>query len=817
MPNNSLYKFFVSIVLPAILAILLFIISFFVVIIPQFEKNLMDARKQTIKELTQSAWSVLKEHQENYKDTLFTRSEAQKKAASQIGKMRYGPSRKDYFWIIDQQPRMIMHPYRTELEGHDLSDYEDSHGKKLFVRAVEIVRKNDDGFIDYYWQWKDDTSRVVPKLSYVKGFEPWGWVIGTGIYLEDVRAEITHLKNRLLIISAGIILLIIITWIYVIRQSLKLEFKRRAAEQNLRLSRQKYKSLVEASNDGTLMLVNDKVIYHNFKMDRLLDKEFTDSSFPGFDDLFAIKWNDVKDTMQQPGKSYNIETYLLMPGKAPKDVVLSISKVDYAREEGFIVIVKDISPDKQINRESKELARELQLPLLLMTQPITYSVRPHLTIPINSTVQQAASQMKRYGQKVVFVTSEYNIVGVVTQNDLQNRLVAEQKPFESPVSSIMTAPVADTPSSTPLFEVVIKCWQQKISYLLVRDNAGVAVGFVSKNQLLDFQQNTLGFLIKEIYTAETIDKLAQLHKRIPVVINALLETGSKSSNITYLNSVVADTIHERVIELAIEEMGEPPVSFSFMVLGSEGRMEETLYTDQDNAIIFEDSEYGDAAKSYFQHFARKVNDNLHQIGYNRCPGEIMASNPKWCQSLSTWKKYFSDWTQSPEPQNILDSSIFFDFRSVYGNQQMIESLHEHLQSLTPQNGLFFRHMTSSINRFKPFIEAETIDLKKIIFPLVSGIRIYSLYYGFSSTNTLARLHAIADKLKNNLEEEELSYIYNFLMHKRLQIQTNALMNHEPPDNMLDINTLTHAEHTLLDHSIHKINEFLSGLNMDFVR
>ncbi len=817
MPHNSLYKFFVSIVLPSILAILLFIISFFVVIIPQFEKNLMNAKKETIKELTQSAWSVLKEHYENYTDSILTLSEAQKKAARQIEKMRYGPDRKDYFWITDQQPRMIMHPYRTELEGRDLIDYEDSHGKKLFVRAVEIVRDNDDGFIDYYWQWKDDTTRVVPKLSYVKGFEPWNWVIGTGIYLEDVRAEIAHLKNRLLLISAGIVLLIILTWIYVIRQSLKLEFKRRAAEQNLRLSRQKYKSLVEASNDGTLMLVNDQVIYHNFKLASLLDKEITDSSSLRFNELFAKKWSEVKATMQQPGKSYNIETQLLVPGKIPKDVVLSISKIDYAGEAGFIVIVKDISTDKQINRESKELAKELQLPLLLMNQPITYNVKPHLTIGLNLTVQQAAAKMKLNNQQVIFVTSDTHIVGVITQSDIQNRLVAEQKPLESPVSSIMTAPVEDTLNSAPLYEVVIKCWQRKISHLLVRNDAGEAVGVVSKNQLLDFQQNSLGFLIKEVYAATTIDKLNQLHKRIPVVINALLESGSKPSNITYLNSAVADAIHQKVIELAAEELGEPPVPFCFMVLGSEGRMEETLYTDQDNAIIFENSKQEEVSKEYFQRFAQKVNDDLHHIGYNRCPGEIMAGNPRWCQSLSTWKKYFTEWTETPEPQNILDSSIFFDFRCIYGDEKLTDALQEHLQSLTPQNGLFFYHMTASLNRFKPSIESETIDLKKIIFPLVSGIRIYSLFYRFATTNTLARLHAIADNLKTDLEADELSYIYNFLTQQRLKIQTKALMNHEPPDNLLDINTLTPAERNLLDHSIHKINTFLSGLNMDFVK
>ncbi len=817
MPHNSLYKFFISIVLPSMLAILLFIISFFVVIIPQFEKNLMNAKKETIKELTQSAWSVLKEHHENYKDSIFTRAEAKEKAARQIEKMRYGQARKDYFWITDQQPRMIMHPYRTELIGQDLTDYEDSHGKKLFVKAVEIVSENHDGFIDYYWQWKDDSTRIVPKLSYVKGFEPWGWVIGTGIYLEDVRAEIAHLKNRLLLISAAIVLLIILTWIYVIRQSLKLEFKRRAAEQNLRQSRQKYKSLVEASNDGTLMLVNDQITYHNFKIAKLLEKEIHDSSSLRFNDLFSVKWNEVKAAMQQPGKSYNIEAQLLLPGKAPKDVVLSVSKVDYAHEEGFIVIVKDITTDKQISRESQELARELQLPLLLMSQPVFSNVKPHLFISIESTVQQAAVQMKRHEQNVIFVTSGPHIVGVINQNDIQNRLVAEQKPVESPVSSIMTAPVVDVLGTAPLYEVVIKCWKHQISHLLVKNDEGEAVGVVSKKQLLDFQQNSLGYLAKEIYVAETIDKLTQLHKRIPVLINALLESGSKPSNITHVNSFAADAIHQRVIELAVEELGEPPVAFCFMVLGSEGRMEETLYTDQDNAIVFEDCKQEEAAKAYFLRFAQKVNNDLHKIGYNRCPGEIMAGNPKWCQPLSAWKKYFTDWTQSPEPQNVLDSSIFFDFRCIYGDKKLTETLNEHLQTLTPQNGLFFYHMTASLNRFKPSIEAETIDLKKIIFPLVSGIRIYSLFYQSSSTNTLARLQSISDKLKNNLEAEELRYIYNFLTHKRLQIQTKALMNHEPPDNLLDLSTLTSSERNLLNHAIAKINEFLSGLNMDFVK
>ncbi|MFO7843580.1 MAG: DUF294 nucleotidyltransferase-like domain-containing protein [Bacteroidales bacterium] len=817
MPHKSLYKFFISIVLPSMLAILFFIITYFIIIIPQFEKNLMKAKKETIKELTQSAWSVLKEYHQNYTDSLITLSEAQKKAARQIEQMRYGKTNKDYFWIINREPVMIMHPYRPELIKQNLSDYKDSHGNKLFVEAVDIVQENGEGFINYYWQWKDDTTRTVPKLSYVKGFEPWEWIIGTGIYLEDVKAEIAQLKKRLFLISAGIVLLLILTWIYVIRQSLKIEYKRRSAEQNLRLSRKKYKSLVEASNDGTLMIVGNRIIYHNFKFKKLLGKTDIDNAQLQFDDLFNVKWKDIKASLPDVDKSYSIETQIMSGKHATKDVVLSVSKVDYAGEDGFIVIVKDVTTDKQMGRESHDLAQELQTPLLLMSQPISGYMNPHLTVSIESKVMEAASVMKKYNQQVIFITANDRIVGVINQADIQKRLVAENMKITSPVTDIMTAPVVSIESTAPLFEAVIKTWRHNVSHLLVIGSNNEPMGVVGKNQLLDFQQHSVGYLVKEVYASETIDNLAHLHKRIPVLIDALLQSGSKPSNITHVNTFIADAIHQRVIELTHESMGKPPVDFCFMVMGSQGRMEETLYTDQDNAIIFEDSENMESAKEYFHRFASKVNEDLHIIGYNRCPGEIMAVNPQWCQPLSIWKQYFTEWTQSPEPQNVLDSSIFFDFRCVYGNPDLTHNLKAHLQKLTPQNGLFFYHMVESLNRFKPSVESETIDLKKIIFPLVSGIRIYGLFFKVNATNTLSRLAQLAAHTDSNLDTKELQYIYNFLMFKRLEIQARAIMNHEPPDNMLDLSSLTSAEQHLLKHAVSKINEFMYGLNMEFVK
>jgi signal transduction histidine kinase len=279
-------KISLSIVVPSFLTIILFIISIYALVIPSFERNMMERKKEMISELTNTAWSLVSDYFDETQKKLISMEEAMQMAASKIEKMRYGPDQKDYFWISDMRPAMIMHPYRKELIGSELSTYQDPNGKKLFVEAVKAVEGNGEGYIDYFWQWKDDSTRIVPKLSYVKGFQPWGWIIGTGIYIEDVKEEIADLEKRLLRISFFIALLICFLLFYIIRQSLKIERKRKEAENDLLLSRQKYKSLVEASTEGTIMMMGRKIIFANLKMadkldcnpEEIMEQKFDESS-----------------------------------------------------------------------------------------------------------------------------------------------------------------------------------------------------------------------------------------------------------------------------------------------------------------------------------------------------------------------------------------------------------------------------------------------------------------------------------------------------------------------------------------------------------
>ena len=171
----------------------IFIFSYF---LPQIKDSLIEQRKVLLKNITETGISILKKINNSYINENLTEEEARTKAIGLIKHLRYGPEGKDYLWINDFHPNMIMHPYVSSLNGKDLSDYKDPNGKRLFVEFVKVCEQDGEGYVDYMWQWKDDKSKIVPKLSFVKAFKPWGWIIGTGMYLEDVNKDIQLYKIR---------------------------------------------------------------------------------------------------------------------------------------------------------------------------------------------------------------------------------------------------------------------------------------------------------------------------------------------------------------------------------------------------------------------------------------------------------------------------------------------------------------------------------------------------------------------------------------------------------------------------------------------
>ena len=813
MPKNPLNRFFLYIVLPSILAIVFFILSIFLVILPSVEKNSMEGKREMISELTNTAWSLLEEYHHEAENNILPEDSAKIMAAEKIGKIRYGDQGKDYFWIIDKHPFMIMHPYRPELILKDLNNYQDPEGKLLFVEATKTVTETGSGYIYYLWQWKDDSTRVVPKLSFVKEFQPWGWIIGTGIYLDDVHQEIKVLKNKLLRIVLLITLVIILLLALIIRQSLGIEKKREEAENKLKLSRQKYKSLVEASTEGTLMILKDEIIFSNLKFSDLSGYDPFEMAKLNFGDIFAIKWEHLLSSFSDPTKSVTQETTLICKDGKKPDVVISASMVPYSGEKGYVLIVKEVKPQQMLGKEIETLTEELQTSLLSMNQLIKPFVRELKKCPADKSIREAAVLMTRKNTRIIFISQGESIIGVVNSNDLKNRVLAKGIDPERPVIEIMTAPVESISEKALLHEALLKLKNKQVSHLAILNEKQILNGVIGYEDIIDIQHNTLGYFIKEIETAGDIHQLSKIYGRLPVLVKSLLESGDKTAIITRIISSVADAMHKRIIGFATEEIGPPPCPFAFMVMGSEGRREQTLATDQDNAIVFADvdeKEYGTVQK-YFLSMGEFVNKGLHTVGYQYCKGEVMARNPKWTQALTTWKKYFTDWINNSNPQDVMEAGIFFDFRCVYGEESLVASLREHVNTVSGNKAVFFYHMAQSVMKFKPPLNmfgnivgeepAENglhLDIKKVLFPVTTCIRLYSIREKLTETNSLERLDQLYSReILDKTSYEDLGQAYNFMTSLRLRFQVESIMENEPPGNNVNLDKLTRMDVMIL--------------------
>ena len=243
---NTIFR---RIALPALLTIVLFVTAIFFIILPQLEKSFIARKQEMIREQTETAWSLLGDYHDRELSGELTTSEAKLRAILRIGKLRYGPEKKDYFWINDMTPQMLMHPYRPDLVNKDVSDFKDPHGKRLFFEMVQLVQRQGAGYVEYMWQWKDDPTKIVPKISYVKEFVPWRWVIGTGMYIDDVHAEVAVMRKKLSAISTGILFIVSLLAFYSIRQSIIADREREHLMKSLGESTERFRNLVETTSD----------------------------------------------------------------------------------------------------------------------------------------------------------------------------------------------------------------------------------------------------------------------------------------------------------------------------------------------------------------------------------------------------------------------------------------------------------------------------------------------------------------------------------------------------------------------------------------
>jgi len=813
--------------IPVVLTIVAFVVSAYFIFIPTLERNLIAEKKEMIKELTQTAVSILDEYHKESTLGFISTDSAKNQAFKIISTLRYGDENKDYFWVTDMEPRMIVHPFRADLLGYKLDDYADPQGNKLFVESVLIVKNSGEGFLDYFWQSKDDSTRIVPKLSYVEGFEEWKLIVGTGIYLEDVQQEISKLKTRLFWVFAIIILAVALVLYYFLRTGLLIEKKRREAESELHDSKEKYQSLVEASREGTVMSLEGKISYVNptflkrfgYQNDDIVElspDEFI-RNFTKSDSDLLLNFNLFAEGAEAV---ITFEISLLDKDKKAIPVILTVSKITLGDRNGCIFVVKELSAQEKLTSQLSELSDELQTSLLFMNQPVNLMSRKPISCAMDVSIKKCAEIMMRSEQDAILITGpNEEFLGIVTDHDLRNRVIAKNFDLSQAVYGIMTSPLVTIPTNALMFEAMIALEENQLTHLGITDHSGVINGLISHHELLHVQQNTTSFLMQMIKQATHPDDLIKYsQKTIPMVL-ALEQSGAKTRNITRIITAVTDALTEGFIEMGIEALGEPPVNFAFISMGSEGRGEQTLATDQDNGIIFEDvnPDQESAVREYFMKLGKLVNDWLHQSGYQLCDGNVMAQNKKWNQPLSKWKILISSWVKEPSPQSVMDASIFFDFRYVSGDEGLVDELQNFSKAKFKNETALFYHLAQEALKFKPASASSgKIDLKKVIFPLTNFARIYSLSNGIVARNTFTRLNQISSLAITNPEiREQIINAYDFLMMLRFKAQLSSIEQNQEPTNMVDISKLGELEQNRLKKVLSVVSDTQAKLKLDF--
>ncbi|MFV9683106.1 putative nucleotidyltransferase substrate binding domain-containing protein [Pseudomonas sp. NY15367] len=421
-------------------------------------------------------------------------------------------------------------------------------------------------------------------------------------------------------------------------------------------------------------------------------------------------------------------------------------------------------------------------------------------------------------------------LGIFTLRDLR-RVVADGVDLAQPIGNLMTPNPFHLAPDASAFDAAIAMTERHIAHVCLVEHEKLC-GVISERDLFSLQRVDLVHLARTIRHAGKVETLAGLRSDIRLLVDRMLAHGASSTQITHIVTLLNDHTVCRVIELTLEEMGDPGIPFTWLCFGSEGRREQTLHTDQDNGILFEASDAAEAAaiRKRLLPIAREINQRLAQCGFTLCKGNIMAGNPELCLSRQEWSRRFAGFVLEATPENLLGSSIYFDLRTIWGPDEGCEQLREELLGRIVNNSLFQKMMAENalrqrppVGRFRDFVVArsgvdkDTLDLKvQGLTPFVDGARLLALANGISAVGTLERLRAlIAKGVIDALDGAAYEEAYHFIQQTRMQQHQLQARNEQPYSNRVDPDHLNHLDRRILRESFRQAQRLQSSLAMRY--
>lgn len=437
------------------------------------------------------------------------------------------------------------------------------------------------------------------------------------------------------------------------------------------------------------------------------------------------------------------------------------------------------------------------------------------------------NRMRELSISCVVTVADGKPTAILTDRDLRNKVIAAGlDPAGLKVADVMSAPVITIGEDDALYEALYRMSRHGIHRLVVVDRAGALAGIITVTDLLRLQAHSPHQLVLDIEKADSLERLRELHQRIQKLIVHLAGTGIAIREMVKLIANLNDQVVIRLIHLLrAEKYPDLTDEFAFVVMGSEGRGEQTLSTDQDNGIIYDDT-LSALEIARLEAFSHDLIDALISIGVPPCPGGIMARNPEWRRSLSGWRQALTRWLSTPTPENVMTGSMFMDLRPLYGRTDLVEALRTHAFHYMGNEQGFLVRMAQNMTNFAPplgwfgRIKVEKsgpnrglIDVKKAgIFAITDGVKALAIEAGRLQGSTHDRMEALVEAGVLKPEQvADLRAAFDFLVLMRLRGQVRALRSNATPSNYIapeHLNAMEQGELRLAFEGVAKFQSFI---------
>jgi CBS domain-containing protein len=437
--------------------------------------------------------------------------------------------------------------------------------------------------------------------------------------------------------------------------------------------------------------------------------------------------------------------------------------------------------------------------------------RAPVTIGPDASIRTAAQRMSGERASSLLVMSGERLVGILTDRDLRERVIANGMNVDLPLGGVMTCDPQTLPADAPVFEAMIHMTRLQVHHLPLVDAQGRLQGVVTASDILHHHNLNTVALASMIRHCRDRDGLTAACRQLPELQAQLIRGGTGAHQLSQALSAVTDAIGKRLLEQAEQELGPPPVPYAWLICGSQARREQTALSDQDNALLLDDGCAPEHA-AYFEALARFVSDGLAQCGFAYCPGDVMATNPVWRQPRKVWREYFRKWIDSPEPRALMHASIFFDMRALHGDQTLFAGLRAEVLQQCSRNSIFLAHLAANALHYRPplgffrqFVlihdgeHDDTLDIKhRGVIPIVDMLRVHALAAGLTALNTRERI--LAAEASGELSHDgaqDLLYALEFVATLRARHQAQQHLDGLPMDNYLRPDRLSRPERSQL--------------------